>query len=206
MLVVIPMLILMLIGCIGVDSSTIQATKTAPIGESISLFINDQPSGSVSKVEDRTYIDGASALEKFNIACYTIPNFNVYGLEETTTKKQIVLCNDLLITNGAGAEPMPLVQSFNGQLYIPVAALRSFGHDIFYYNDSIYVDSPQAKQELERSQRQSIGTFECTAYCDSPSENGGYTSTACGTPITPYYTIAVDPTVIPLGTKLYVEG
>lgn len=42
-----------------------------------------------------------------------------------------------------------------------------------------------------------------TAYTDSPSENGGYTVTALGTPLRKGV-VAVDPSVIPLGTKVYV--
>ncbi len=44
-----------------------------------------------------------------------------------------------------------------------------------------------------------------TGYSPDPRENGGYTSTATGLPIG-YGAAAVDPRVIPLGTKLYVEG
>lgn len=48
-----------------------------------------------------------------------------------------------------------------------------------------------------------LGTFEATAYTDCPSENGGYTTTALGTELRPGV-VAVDRSVIPLGTELYV--
>ncbi len=48
-------------------------------------------------------------------------------------------------------------------------------------------------------------TMVATAYTDSPSENGGYTTTATGNSIR-YGVVAVDPRIIPLGSKLYVEG
>jgi 3D (Asp-Asp-Asp) domain-containing protein len=48
-------------------------------------------------------------------------------------------------------------------------------------------------------------TLVATGYSPDPRENGGYTTTATGLPIG-YGAAAVDPRVIPLGTKLYVEG
>jgi len=48
-------------------------------------------------------------------------------------------------------------------------------------------------------------TLTATGYSPDPRENGGYTVTATGLPIG-YGAAAVDPRVIPLGTKMYVEG
>ena len=48
-------------------------------------------------------------------------------------------------------------------------------------------------------------TMNATSYTDDPAENGGYSTTRMGTPLR-YGVVAVDPSVIPLGTKLYVEG
>lgn len=48
-------------------------------------------------------------------------------------------------------------------------------------------------------------TMTATAYNPSPAENGGHTKTAYG--LTPQFgVVAVDPKVIPLGTKLYIES
>lgn len=47
--------------------------------------------------------------------------------------------------------------------------------------------------------------FTVTAYTADPAENGGWNVTASGTPLV-RGTCAVDPKVIPLGTKLHVEG
>lgn len=48
-------------------------------------------------------------------------------------------------------------------------------------------------------------TVNATAYDTSPEENGGYSRTALG--LTPKFGIvAVDPRVIPLGSKLYIES
>lgn len=59
----------------------------------------------------------------------------------------------------------------------------------------------------EKEQRQSIGTFRITGYTPSPSENGGYTVTCFGDDLESSIgeIVAVDPKVIPLNTKLYIE-
>jgi len=48
-------------------------------------------------------------------------------------------------------------------------------------------------------------TLVATGYSPDPRENGGWTTTATGLPIG-YGAAAVDPRVVPLGTKMYIEG
>lgn len=48
-------------------------------------------------------------------------------------------------------------------------------------------------------------TMTATAYSTAPSENGGYTVSALGNPLG-YGIVAVDPSVIPLGSKVYVTS
>ena len=49
-----------------------------------------------------------------------------------------------------------------------------------------------------------LGTFKLTFYTGAADEGGSIT--AMGTPVTPWYTVAVDPRVIPLGSKIRIEG
>ena len=69
------------------------------------------------------------------------------------------------------------------------------------------------KDESAVSEKVTVTSFEyskvlvmnATSYTDDPAENGGYNTTKMGTRLR-YGVVAVDPRVIPLGTKLYIEG
>ena len=50
-----------------------------------------------------------------------------------------------------------------------------------------------------------IGTFEITAYSYHEGNGENYETASQRTP-EPYFSVAVDPDVIPLGTHLYIEG
>ena len=68
------------------------------------------------------------------------------------------------------------------------------------YDDTNY-DAPSGDMTY-------IGDFYCTVYDTSPGENGGYSTTSCGDNLTDVvgWAIAVDPSVIPYNTEVYIEG
>lgn len=63
----------------------------------------------------------------------------------------------------------------------------------------------EAKKKAEEAKRgRLVARMKCTFYTGSPDEGGSIT--ALGTPVTPWHTVAVDPRVIPLGSKIRIEG
>lgn len=61
-----------------------------------------------------------------------------------------------------------------------------------------------AKKKQEQANGKFVSRMKCTFYTGSWDEGGSIT--ALGTPVTPWYSVAVDPNVIPLGSKLRIEG
>lgn len=63
----------------------------------------------------------------------------------------------------------------------------------------------EAKKKAQEAKRgRLVARMKCTFYTGSPDEGGSIT--ALGAPVTPWYTVAVDPRVIPLGSKIRIEG
>jgi 3D (Asp-Asp-Asp) domain-containing protein len=69
------------------------------------------------------------------------------------------------------------------------------------YNAAV---AEEKKKAEENPKGRLLGTFKCTYYTGAADEGGNIT--ALGTPVTPWYTVAVDPRVIPLGSKIRIEG
>ena len=61
---------------------------------------------------------------------------------------------------------------------------------------------------VESQQRIFAGEFAVYAYCAEqyPHICGGNPTTASGEPVTPGVTVAADPDVVPLGTRIYIDG
>ncbi len=74
------------------------------------------------------------------------------------------------------------------------------------------IEEEQRRAEEERRRQAAkgrlLGSFRISAYTPSPSENGGYAVTATGRPLAgnEWAICAVDPSVIPLGSTIYIEG
>lgn len=63
----------------------------------------------------------------------------------------------------------------------------------------------EAKKKAEEAKKgRFVARMKCTFYTGAADEGGNIT--ALGTPVSPWYTVAVDPRVIPLGSKIRIEG
>lgn len=69
---------------------------------------------------------------------------------------------------------------------------------------------PELKKEEKPAERVSLGVFQITYYCCEKYPHicnaGAPYKTATGTTPTPGRTIAVDPSVIPYGTEVVIDG
>lgn len=166
-------------------------------------YINEVEAAPTICIDGYHYIPINSMRESFNISTSQLQNYQLYLFQNDN--QNLVLHKNLLIDdNEIINNNFPTMYD----KYIPVSILSYFNHEVIYdkTNNTIFIDSPIKKLEIERSLWEYLGSFECTAYSDDPAENGGWNTTASGTDILPYHSIAVDPRVISLGTTLYVEG
>lgn len=65
--------------------------------------------------------------------------------------------------------------------------------------EAVTVDDSKAKKTAKKEKKEYLGKFKVYAYC-----SGG--TTASGTKTTENRTVAVDPKVIPLGSKIMING
>lgn len=72
-------------------------------------------------------------------------------------------------------------------------------------NEELQAEINRIKEE--QNKKKFVGNFKITHYCPCSICNGSWgNKTALGTTLTPYRTIAVDPKVIPLGSKVEING
>ena len=72
------------------------------------------------------------------------------------------------------------------------------------YNEELAAEQKEAEEAQKGTY---LGRFRISFYCSGSCCNGSNSGiTALGTSITPWYTVAVDPSVISLGSKIKIDG
>ncbi len=138
----------------------------------------NEDSNSLYKGETKIKQEGQEGLKTFTYK-KTFKNGELISdelVKEKVTKKPV----NKIILNGTKEKPKPVVKA------------PSQGPAI---NNSSSFDGAS----------RGVMMMNATAYTPDPAENGGYSGTALGTPLR-RGVVAVDPSVIPLGTRLYIEG
>lgn len=75
------------------------------------------------------------------------------------------------------------------------------------YNENNELQAKINELKKQQNNKRFVGNFKITHYCPCTDCNGSWGSqTAMGTTMTPYRTIAVDPRVIPLGSRVEING
>lgn len=150
-----------------------------------------------SNVKSLSFVstDELGKYVSFRAILSSLNNEEVTGFEVEKSKNEIIL-SDLSSDKKGG---------------------NSVSEEVTVKKDETIVDGKVVSKEQEKSSESvetvksgelnysKVLTMNATSYTDDPDENGGYSTTRMGTPLR-YGVVAVDPSVIPLGTKLYVEG
>ncbi len=150
-----------------------------------------------SNVKSLSFVstDELGKYVSFRAILSSLNNEEVTGFEVEKSKNEIIL-SDLSSDKKGG---------------------NSVSEEVTVKKDETIVDGKVVSKEQEKSSESvetvksgelnysKVLTMDATSYTDDPDENGGYSTTRMGTPLR-YGVVAVDPSVIPLGTKLYVEG
>ena len=84
---------------------------------------------------------------------------------------------------------------------LPLPSIPTLSRDPGFFTSPLSVVLPDGKPATAKR----CIVLEATGYSPHPSENGGYTITTRGTPLGRGIA-AVDPRLIPLGSKLWIEG
>ena len=97
----------------------------------------------------------------------------------------------------------------NQRLEMMISQYTLLVHSLNNENEKLKTQIVESgSSEVVEETKTYLGDFTITYYCTESYSHicGGGGTTASGTQVTPYQTAAVDTSVIPFGTKLYIEG
>lgn len=97
----------------------------------------------------------------------------------------------------------------NQRLEMMISQYTLLVHSLNNENEKLKTQIVESSSsEVVEETKTYLGDFTITYYCTENYSHtcGGGGTTASGTQVTPYQTAAVDTSIIPFGTKLYIEG
>ena len=101
------------------------------------------------------------------------------------------------------------IEEENQRLEMMISQYTLLVHSLNNENEKLKTQIVESgSSEVVEETKAYLGDFTITYYCTENYSHtcGGGGTTASGTQVTPYQTAAVDTSVIPFGTKLYIEG
>ena len=135
----------------------------------------------------------AETIEQYEIKIEENNN-RITALEEIKTQLHVtaeLLRNNNFVNNGLDA------------------SLSQKWHECHDNQISLVNENAELEDKITKlkNKKRHVGNFKITHYCPCKTCNGSWNGiTASGTKVTPYKTIAVDPKIVPLGSKVYIEG
>lgn len=131
-----------------------------------------------------------------------------YKQQIADNETQIAQLEDVKVQLHSLAELLRANEHINNELD---AQLSLKWHECNDYQLKKLSENDEIEQKIKEMESQPkktyVGNFKITHYCPCTTCNGSWGSkTALGTTMTPNRTIAVDPKVIPLGSKVEIQG
>lgn len=164
----------------------------------LNLFCNNKHN--VALVVIATYMIGFSGISLYN--SNTLSN-------ELAHQQQIVKTKDgeIDVLNKTLAEYQSTITEYQSTISDNQLIISDLTEQFKSASDKIVELENRVQEltsELEKKNSSFLGEFNVSFY--TPTDGSVEGITATGNPAIPYHTVAVDPNVIPLGTKLYIEN
>lgn len=196
-------------GIILSETDIVSPGRTEPVTENMVITVDrvditeetvnyEIPYESVKEADSSRYM-GETAVKQYGTPGQKQEIYKVTKVNGTETARE-------LISSSVTAEPVnEIILTGTKQNPSVISKKQSIVNGNNQFNnsrDEIAAASSQTGKGFSYSR---VLNVTATAYDPSPSTNAGYTKTAYG--LTPQYgVVAVDPNVIPLGTRLYIES
>ena len=197
------------LGIILSETDTVSPAKETEIAENMVIVVDrieiieevkeiPIPYKAIRKTDSSKYVDQKTVEQ------YGVPGKRI-ETSKVIKKNGVEISRELLKTEQV-SEPIDEIVIWGTK---QKAAVTKKKQTVSSSNNSFKAAGKEASSAAKNSGKgfnySKVYTMTATAYDPSPGTNAGYSKTAYGL-IPQYGVVAVDPKVIPLGTKLYIES